>query len=87
MLFVFQALRARADIMILSESLEVGVRLGIRVAGNGTVGKTFFVNEITRLYWAHYFSHNMCAELKILILRAFAKAFHACIDSSMESLH
>lgn len=76
-LFVFEALRARPDSMLVFESLEVGVRLDIGVADTETVGKTFFVNEITRWYGAHYFSNNLCAEPKTQICKAFASAFSA----------
>jgi hypothetical protein len=81
-LFVFEGLRARADSMINFESLEVGVRLDIGVANSGL----FFVNEITRLYGAHFFSHNICAEPRTQICKAFATSFNAYISGGMSSM-
>ncbi|XP_014550692.1 hypothetical protein COCVIDRAFT_31643 [Bipolaris victoriae FI3] len=84
-LFVFEELRARSDSMVVFESLEVGVRLDIGVADNGIVGKSFFVNEITRWYGAHYFSNNICAEPKTQICNAFASAFSVFLSGGTGS--
>ncbi|KAJ6267502.1 hypothetical protein PSV08DRAFT_229130 [Bipolaris maydis] len=80
-LFVFEALRARPDSMLVFESLEVGVRLDIGLAYIDTVNK-FFVNEITRWYGAHYFSHHICGEPKTQICKEFASAFSAFLNGS-----
>jgi hypothetical protein len=78
-LFVFEQLRKREDSMIFFESLDVGARLDIGVA------EMFFVNEITRWYEAHYFSHHLCAEPKTQICKAVACALSAYIDRNMRS--
>ncbi|KAH7562994.1 hypothetical protein J3E72DRAFT_389826 [Bipolaris maydis] len=80
-LFVFEALRARPDSMLIFESLEVGVRLDIGLAYIDTVNK-FFVNEITRWYGAHYFSHHILGEPKTQICKEFASAFSAFLNGS-----
>ncbi|KAJ5042648.1 hypothetical protein J3E74DRAFT_422827 [Bipolaris maydis] len=80
-LFVFEALRARPDSMLVFESLEVGVRLDIGLAYIDTVNK-FFVNEITRWYGAHYFSHHILGEPKTQICKEFASAFSAFLNGS-----
>ena len=77
---------ARADGMIFFESLEVGGRLDIGVGDNGALGKSFFVNEITRWYGAHYFSHNICAEPKTQICKALAHALSAYVNENMTSI-
>jgi len=82
-LFVFESLRARTDSMVFFESLEVGVRLDIGVADNYWGEPSFFVNEITRWYGAHYFSNNICPEPKTQICTAFARAFSAFLDSGI----
>lgn len=74
-LYVFEALRSRDDHLFAYESLEVGVRLDVCVADNKHGEKRSFVNEITRWYNAHYFSHNICVEPKTQICKAFSKAF------------
>ncbi|KAF2818334.1 hypothetical protein CC86DRAFT_337369, partial [Ophiobolus disseminans] len=80
-LFVFESLRAQTDSMTFFESLEVGVRLDIGVGDNGTLIKSkLFVNEITRWYGGHYFSHHICAEPKTQICKAFAHAFNAYLN-------
>lgn len=85
-LFIFKRLRERADSMIFFESLEVGVRLDIGVAKNGRGEKSFFVNEITRWYGAHYFSHHLCAEPKTQICKAFGDAFRAFLTERTGSV-
>jgi hypothetical protein len=85
-LFIFKRLRERADSMIFFESLEVGVRLDIGVAKNERGEKSFFVNEITRWYGAHYFSHHLCAEPKTQICKAFGDAFRAFLTESTGSV-
>lgn len=82
-LFIFESLRARPDSTVVFESLEVGVRLDIGVADMETIGKSFFVNEITRWYGAHYFSHNVCAEPKTQICKAFGSAFSDFLNVGM----
>ncbi|KAH8621760.1 hypothetical protein IG631_23637 [Alternaria alternata] len=79
-LFIFRRLRERANSMVF-ESLEVGVRLNIGVADNGSVGKSF-VSEITRWYGAHYFSLHLSAEPKTQICKAFGYAFSAFLNGS-----
>ncbi|KAB2099945.1 hypothetical protein AG0111_0g11664 [Alternaria gaisen] len=82
-IWVFESLRARTDSMTFFESLEVGTRLDIGVAEDGMGGKRLFVNEITRWYGAHYFSHNICSEPKTQICKAFAHAFGELLQSGM----
>jgi hypothetical protein len=72
-LFVFEQLRKREDAMVYFESLEVGARLDIGVA------VMFFVNEITRWYEAHYFSHHLCAEPKTRICKDLARSLTAIL--------
>jgi hypothetical protein len=69
--------------MVFFESLEVGTRLDIGVAEDGMGEKLLFVNEITRWYGAHYFSHNICSEPKTQICKAFAHAFGELLQSGM----
>jgi hypothetical protein len=82
-IWVFESLRARTDSMVYFESLEVGTRLDIGVAEDRMGEKRLFVNEITRWYGAHYFSHNICSEPKTQICKAFAHAFGELLQSGM----
>jgi hypothetical protein len=54
------------------QSLDVGARLDIGVAPDGT---QFFVNELTRWYGAHHFALHTQSQPGDEICRAYAKAF------------
>lgn len=60
-LYIYERLRAREDWAAHYESLEVGVRLDVGVGFEGGKEggqKRFFVNEVTRVYGADFFSQH-----------------------------
>ncbi|MCJ1450848.1 hypothetical protein MMC28_001182 [Mycoblastus sanguinarius] len=76
-LHIYEQLRARADWKEHYESLEVGVRLDIGIAIEpATQTKHFFVNEITRFYFADYFSQYTLGAPQQQLCYAFAEAIH-----------
>ena len=76
-LYVYVHLRGRKDWKEKFESLEVGVRLDIGVGEDPrTNAKRFFVNEITRVYFASHFSRQTLRGSKQQVCIAFAEALH-----------
>ena len=74
-LHIFDALRNREDAMAKFESLDVGVRLDIAISPLGS----FFVNEITRIWDADYFSERTlgypCLEIAFRVAKAVHEVF------------
>lgn len=82
-LYIFEKLRGQNSPCY--ESLEVGARMDVGVAQDR--GQTFFfVNEVTRWYNAHYFSHNLLPEPKTKICKAFATAFVSYVHDGMHDV-
>ena len=74
-LYVYEHLRGRDDWKEKFESLEVGVRLDIGVGEDPTTkDKRFFVNEVTRVSFASYFSKSTLTGSKQQLCIAFAEA-------------
>ena len=71
-LHIFDALRSREDATAKFESLDVGVRLDIAISPFGT----FFVNEITRIWDADFFSGRTLGCPCLQIAFSVAKAVH-----------
>ena len=71
-LHIFDALRSREDATANFESLDVGVRLDIAISPLGT----FFVNEITRIWDADFFSGRTLGCPCLQIAFSVAKAVH-----------
>lgn len=71
-LHIFDALRNREDATAKFESLDVGVRLDIAISPLGT----FFVNEITRIWDADFFSERTLGCPCLQIAFSVAKAVH-----------
>lgn len=72
-LYVYGRLRGREDWEVGYESLEVGVRLDVGV-GKGRKRKRFFVNEITRVYAADFFSQHTLGAPQQEVCWGFAEA-------------
>ena len=71
-LHVFDALRNREDAAAKFESLDVGVRLDIAISPLGSL----FVNEITRIWDADFFSERTLGYPCLAIAFGVAKAVH-----------
>ena len=74
-LHIFDALRNREDATAKFESLDVGVRLDIAISPLGTL----FVNEITRIWDADFFSERTlgcpCLEIAFSVAQAVHEVF------------
>jgi hypothetical protein len=80
-LYVFGALRDRADWSTNFESLEIGARMDVGIT---TVGEScrYFVNEVTRIYEADFFA-DWLAQPGTHICRAVSTALEEVfVDSS-----
>lgn len=71
-MYIFGALRNRANWSSSFESLEIGVRLDIGVSLAGGM-RQYFVNEITWIYEADFFAEWL-AQPRTHVCRALAKA-------------
>ncbi|KAM0800607.1 hypothetical protein BDR22DRAFT_241059 [Usnea florida] len=74
-LHIFDALRNREDATAKYESLDIGVRLDIAISPLGT----FFVNEITRIWDADFFSRRTlglpCTQTAFNVAQAMHEVF------------
>ena len=81
---IYRRLRERHDWREAFESLEVGVRLDICVSPDRD---GFFVNEITRWWFADFFSDDILANPKHRLCDAFARATKHYFFRCQKSVH
>lgn len=86
-LYFYENLRSRPDALDHYESLEVSGRVDVGVIEDQYGEKHFFVNEITRGYGAHLFSHVLLPEPKTEICEACAVAFKEYVTTGMPNVH